>query len=295
MLRVDLNLLAALDALLDEGSVTGAAERLHTSAPAMSRTLARLRRVLDDPILVRAGRNLVPTPRAVELRESVRAVVEQANALLTPVSSTDLAGLRRTFTLQTGDLLVPHLAAPLLERVRESAPHVVLRFLPDAVEGTPALREGRVDLEVGVVEHVDPETRVEPVLSAPMVGAVRAGHPLTRGRVTARRFAAASHIGVSRHGRRQGPIDDALAALGLSRDVAVVVPTYAAALHVAAGSDLVGLAPAGGMLFEMGLRTFDIPLPLPEITVSLAWHPRNDADPAHRLLRDLVRQVLTGE
>ncbi len=294
---MDLNLLLTLDALLEEGSVTGAAARLHTSAPAMSRSLARLRRVLDDPVLVRAGRNLVPTPRAVELRESVRAVVEQATALLSPTPSADLSDLHRTFTLQAGDVLQSHLAARLLDRVRAVAPHVVLRFLPETLEGTPALREGRIDLEVGVIDHVDPETRVEPLLTSRLVGAVRSAHPLARGKVTVRRFAAASHITVSRRGKLHGPIDDLLAGQGLSRDVAIAVPSYATSLLLAARSDLVSLAPAADdlMTTTLGLHVFDIPLALPEITIGMAWHPRNDADPAHRLLRDFVRESLSGQ
>ncbi|MFI9812020.1 LysR family transcriptional regulator [Saccharothrix variisporea] len=290
---MDLNLLLALDALLEEGSVTGAAERLRTSAPAMSRTLGRLRRVLGDPVLVRAGRGLVPTPRAVELRESVRAVVEQAKALLAPAPVADLGGLRRTFALQTGDLLASRLAGRLLERAHAVAPHVVFRFLPDSLEGTPALREGRVDLEIGVLDHVDPETRVEPLLTTRMVGAVRPSHPLARGRVTVRRFAAAAHVTVSRRGRLSGPVDEVLARQGLSRRVVASVPSYSAALSLAAVHDVVTLAPAGTPF--PGLTTFEIPLDLPAVSIGMAWHPRNDADAAHRWLRGLVREVLVGD
>lgn len=130
--QLDLNLLVALDALLEEGSVTGAAARLHVSAPAMSRTLGRIRTVLRDPVLVRAGRELVPTPRAVELRPRVRALVHQAHALLVPEPVTDPARLTREFTVQAGEMLLPGLAPRLVRAVVDQAPGVTLRFMPEA-------------------------------------------------------------------------------------------------------------------------------------------------------------------
>jgi DNA-binding transcriptional LysR family regulator len=220
-------------------------------------------------------------------------VVEQATALLTPAPVVDLGGLRRTFALQTGDLLAPRLAGRLLERAHAVAPHVVFRFLPDSLEGTPALREGRVDLEIGVIDHVDPETRVEPLLTTRMVGAVRPSHPLARERVTVRRFAAAAHVTVSRRGRLSGPVDEALAAQGLSRRVVASVPSYSAALSLATVHDVVTLAPDGTTF--PGLTTFEIPLDLPAVSIGMAWHPRNDADPGHRWLRGLVRDALVGD
>ncbi|WP_280187097.1 LysR family transcriptional regulator, partial [Nocardia gipuzkoensis] len=135
MEALDMNLLVALDALLDTNSVTLAAQRLHTSPPAMSRTLAKLRSVLGDPLLVRAGRNLVPTPRALELRYEVSTLVEQGRALLTPRNELDPAALRRTFAVQAGDMVLTELAGPLLSAVRAQAPGVTLRFLPDTLEG----------------------------------------------------------------------------------------------------------------------------------------------------------------
>ncbi|MFC5663168.1 LysR family transcriptional regulator [Kitasatospora misakiensis] len=295
---LDLNLLVALDALLEEGSVTGAAERLHTSAPAMSRTLGRLRRVLGDPLLVRAGRGLVPTPRAVELRAEVRALVSRGQALLVPRAAAEPAELNRRFTLQTGDVLLTTIGATLVETVRAQAPAVTLRFLGDHLEGTSAMRDGVIDLEVGVTEHLDPETRTEPLTTTGLVGIARTGHPLTNGTPpTAEQFAAADHLAVSRHGRGPGPVDQRLADLGLSRRVVASVPSYPAALFLLRDSELVGLAPArlGTPAAEaLGLSTFPLPVNLPEVVLSMAWHPRNDQDAGHRWLRELVRGVVTA-
>lgn len=293
-----MNLLVALDALLEEQSVTGAAARLRTSAPAMSRTLGRIRRVLGDPVLVRAGRNLVPTPRALELRADVHAVVQQARGLLTPHAAPDPARLARQFTLQTSDMLLAALATPLTALAQEQAPGVSLRFLPESVEDTPALRDGRVDLEIGVLDHLDPETRTESLTELRLVGAVRPGHRLaTARRVTPRAFAAADHISVSRKGRRRGPIDDRLAELGLERRVPVAVPSHTVGLFLAQSSDLVCLAPAvlaRHCVEALGLRTFPVPLELPPLDIGMAWHPRNDADSAHRWLRERVREAFAG-
>lgn len=291
--QMDLNLLVALDALLEEESVTAAAARLHVSAPAMSRTLGRIRTALADPVLVRAGRQLVPTPRAVELRPRVRALVRQAQDLLVPEPVTDPARLSRDFTVQADEIVLAGLVSRLVGAVARQAPGVTLRFMPETMEGTPALREGRLDLEIGVIGHPDPETRIEPLGHTRFLAAVRAGHPLAaRTTVTARAFAAAGHIGVSRQGRVRGPIDDRLAERGLRRRVVAVVPSWSAALHLCRETDLVCLVPADSAAYHrevLDLHTFEIPLELPPLSFGMAWHPRNDADPEHMWLRDLVR------
>ncbi|MCP2166279.1 DNA-binding transcriptional regulator, LysR family [Goodfellowiella coeruleoviolacea] len=290
-----MNLLVALDALLAENSVTAAADRLHTSAPAMSRTLARIRRVLGDPVLVRAGRHLVPTPRALELRAEVRALVERAHAVLTPAGDLDPATVTRSFAVQANDGLVAVAGTRLIAAVRAEAPGVTLRFLSESLEGTSALRDGRVDLEIGVIGHVEQEARVEQLLTDRMVGVVRPEHPLARGRVTPRRLAAADHVVVSRRGRSHGPIDDRLAELGLQRRVVATMPSLSASLLMARDMDVVCLASASlgsATVKALGLRMFELPLDLPPLAIGMAWHPRNDADRVHRWLRDRVRQVL---
>ncbi|MFF0300528.1 LysR family transcriptional regulator [Streptomyces sp. NPDC004562] len=295
--HVDLNLIEALDALLAENSVTRAAERLHTSPPAMSRALARLRRAFGDPLLVRAGRDLVPTPRALELRGEVHAVTSRARALFAPSATADPRTAVRTFDLQVGDMLSTTFIPRLLDDLRAEAPGISLRLRPESLEDTPALREGMVDLEVGIVRQGHPEIRCETLLSETLTGVVRPDHPLARARtVTARRFAAADHVVVSRRGRAHGPIDERLAEAGLNRRVVAVVPSVATALFLTRETDVVGVAPAGlgrSMLRTLGLHTFPIPLELPPLTVGMAWHPRNDHDRTHQLLRDRTRHIMT--
>ncbi|MER7845881.1 LysR family transcriptional regulator [Kitasatospora sp. NPDC096077] len=285
---MDLNLLRALDALLQESSVTRAAERLGSSPAAVSRTLARLRRTVGDPLLVRAGQGLVPTPRALELREEVAELLRGAENVLRPGAGFDPARLERTFTVQTTDAVLVRVAGPLIGRIRAEAPGVDVVFLPEALEGGPGLRQGQVDVEVGVLGHLDPEIRSRPLVTAPVVGVARVGHPLFEGRITARRFAAADHIGVSRRGKRLGPIDAALAERGLTRRVAVVVPGHTTAMLLARDSDLVTLGAADWLpetFAALGLRAFPIPLELPALELGMAWHPRTSVDPAHRWFR----------
>ncbi|MFR9750283.1 LysR family transcriptional regulator [Nocardia sp. 004] len=295
MEALDMNLLVALDALLDTNSVTLAAQRLDTSPPAMSRTLARLRRVLGDPLFVRAGRALVPTPRALELRSEVSALVARGRALLAPYGAPDPTALRRAFTVQVGDMVLAELAAPLLAAVRAKAPGVTLRFVPDVFEGAAALRDGRIDLEVGVIDHSNPETMVRRVLADRVIGVAATDHPLVTDRVTVAAYASARHLSISRNGRAHGPIDDRLALHGRTRQVVATVPTLTSALFAVRGSDLVCPAPAmlsAATLPSIGLGAFEIPLPLPDIAIGVAWHPRNTADRDHRWLRDLVQETL---
>ncbi len=296
MATPDLNLLVTLDVLLREGSVARAARRLHLSPSAMSRALARLRRTTGDPLLVRAGRGLVPTRRALELRGPVGRLVQDAEAALRPVAPLALATLARTFTLRTSEGFVENFGPRLIARLGREAPGVRLRFVPKTDRDSAPLRDGSVDLDTGVVgETTGPEVRAQALFRDRFVGVVRKGHPLGRGKVTPARYAAARHILVSRRGLDRGPIADALQASGLRREVVAIVGGFATALALARDSGLVASVPERhtGKL-RAGMHSFALPVALPEITVSLLWHPRMDADPAHRWLRRCVREACVG-
>jgi DNA-binding transcriptional LysR family regulator len=289
----DLNLLVTLDVLLAEGSVTGAAKRLQLSPSAMSRALARLRETTGDPLLVRAGRGLVPTPRALELRGRVGQLVQEAEAVLRPVEGLDLKRLVHTFTLRTRDGFVENFGPALIARVGEEAPGVRLRFVPKPDKDSTPLRDGSVDLETGVISgDMGPEVRTQALFRDRFIGVVRKGHKLSRGKITAARYAAGRHIVISRSGRGHGPVDAALEPLGLTRDIATVVSGFSEALALARASDLIASLPeryTGNL--RAGMFSFPLPAAPPEITISLLWHPRMDADPAHRWLRGCVREV----
>ena len=293
MARPDFNLLYTLDVLLAEGSVARAARRLQLSPSAMSRALARLRETTGDPLLVRAGRGLVPTPRAIELRDQVGQLVGDAQAVLRPARKLRLKQLARTFTLRTSEGFVETFGADLIARIGEQAPGVRLRFVQKPDKDSAGLRDGSVDLETGVVgKAMGPEVRTQALFRDRFVGVVRVGHPLCKGKITPARYAAGKHIAVSRRGLDKGPIDEALKPLGLERHVATIVAGFSTALALARASELVATVPERHTAsLRAGMHSFALPIPIPEITVSLFWHPRLDADLAHRWLRGCVREA----
>ena len=293
---VDLNLLAALDVLLAEGSVTGAARRLGLSASAMSRTLARLRVVTGDALLVRAGRGLVPTPHASALRDRVHALSRDARAVLRPPrTEMDIASLAMSFTIRASESFLEFLAGPVVTAVNQAAPGIRLCFAARSVADAEALREGEVDLEIGRRGPAAPELRTQFLFHDRLVGVARRGHPLlAEPGPTPERFAACAHIGTSREGATAEDIGTALARLGLVRRVMVVVPGYPDAMRIARQSDLVALAPhscLGGGAAQSGLDSFELPFKTGSFIISAMWHPRMDADPAHRWLRERVMAV----
>ena len=289
----DFNLLITLDVLLAEGSVARAAKRLRLSPSAMSRALARLRETTGDPLLVRAGRGLVATPRALELRERVSQLVQDAEAVLRPAQQPDLKQLARTFTLRTSEGFVETFGAPLIARVAEQAPGVLLRFMHKPDKDSTSLRDGTVDLETGVVgKAAGPELRTQGLFRDRFIGVVRVGHPLSQGEITPERYAAGGHISVSRRGLDKGPVDEALAALQLERQVVTIVAGFSTALALARATDLIAAVPERHTEnLRAGMHSFALPVDLPEFTVAMLWHPRLDADPVHRWLRGCVREV----
>ena len=286
----DLNLLITLDVLLIEGNVTRAALRLGLSPSAMSRSLAKLRETTGDPLLVRAGRGLVPTPRALELREKVSELVADAQAVLRPEKMPDLKKLVRTFVLRTSEGFAENFGPELATRVNAQAPNVRLRFVQKMDKDSTQLRDGTVDLETGVVgTMMGPEVRTQALFRDGFVGVVRLGHSLSKGEITPSRYANGWHIDITRRGLQMQPIDEALSLLGLERDIAVVVGGFSTAVAMSRASDFIASVPerhTGNL--RSGMHTFALPFTTPQFTVSLLWHPRLHADPAHRWLRGLV-------
>lgn len=289
----DLNLLVALDVLLTEGSVAAAARRLNLSPSAMSRTLARLREAVGDPLLVRAGRGLVPTPRALELRDQVAHTAGQAIALLRPTLAPDLRHLRRTFVIRCREGFVESFGAALLSAVSLQAPNVCLSFQPKTGKDSTPLRSGDIDLDTGVIGgDTAPELRARALFHDSFVVAFRAGHPLARAALTPANYAAADHVVTARRGPGRGFIDQSLVRLGLERRVVALVGSFAAALALVRGSDLITAVPERQTrALRAGLDIAPLPGLLPDVTISLMWHPRQDADPVHRWLRDLVQRI----
>ncbi len=299
----DLNLLIALDVLITEANVTRAARRLGLSPSAMSRTLTRLRATTGDPLLVRAGRQMVLTPYAENIRESTQRTVSAALGILRPSAvSLDLSRLERTFTIRANEGFVEAFGGTLITSAAVKAPLVRLCFVAKEEKSAKHLRTGLADLEIGVLGEMGPEIRLQALFRDRFVGAVRKGHPLLKrkGNISAAQYASFEHVITSRHGFASGPIDKALAESGLERKIAAVVPSFPAAIAVAVASDLIALVPSSFLINRISgdeneattaLRMFELPVKTQEITISQMWHPRLDADPGHRWLRQHVLDV----
>ncbi|SFQ00237.1 transcriptional regulator, LysR family [Pseudomonas borbori] len=261
----------------------------------MSRALARLRETTGDPLLVRAGRGLVPTPRAIELRDRVSQLVRDGQEMLRPAETLNLKSLVRTFTLRTSEGFVECFGPELITRIGEEAPGVRLCFLQKPDKDSQSLRDGVVDLETGVIEaSTAPELRVQALFRDRYVGVVRSGHPLSEQAITPLNYAAGKHIFVSREGLDKGPIDEALLALGLERKIATIVGGFSTALGLARGSDLIASVPERHTVnLRQGMFSFPLPVCTAQFTVSLLWHPRLSADLGHRWLRNLVVEICT--
>ena len=293
--NVDLNLLRVLDALLDTGSVVGAAARLHLSPPAVSRSLGRLRKVLGDPLFVRAGRELVPTELAKSLRGPTQAALGEALKVLRPSMSSDPINLKRRFAIRADDSIIAVLALPLMERVQVAAPGVDIDFLRDDPNYVTQFRNGEIDFRIGVHVGEHRDTRSEVLLTDRFVAIVHKDHSLAGRRLTSRRFADAHHVTVSPVGKRTGPIDAALAEIGMDRKHITTVTSFVVAAHLVATTDLVGSVPrtiATTMARSLPIVSLEIPLSLPTFDVCLTWHDRHSDDPAHQWLRTQIADAV---
>ena len=293
MTTLPFQLVPALHALLQDHSVSRAAERVGVTTPSMSRMLGRLRVALGDELLVRAGRRLVPTPLAVALRDRVAALDADARELF--ATDAALIHAQRTLVIRANDALATPWLEPLVARVRARAPRVHLAFVAEGDERPEELRDGRVDLDLGVIGDEAPELRTQLLVRDAFVGVVRRGHPLGRGRRTPARLVKFAHVAISRRGRRTGPIDAALASHQLVRDVVATVPSAASAACIVAGTDWITAMPrivATALAARLPIAWFELGLALPSIPIAMTWHPRLDRDPAHRVLRDELRALI---
>jgi len=287
---VDLNLAPVLHALLAERSVSRAAKRLGLSQSATSHALARLRELLGDPLLVRSKGGLVPTPRALALEEPVERAIRGLEGTFLGRPSFDAKTARRRFVIATSDYVEIILLPGLISRLAEEAPGIDL--VVRAIEGgaEDELRRGEVDLAFGLLQDGAEANALRWVrlLDDDFVCMMREGHPLAQGQLDVARFVSARHALIAPRGRPGGPVDEALAELGLTRRVALLVPHFLVAPHVVARTDLLlTIARRIAVTFAemLPLAIVESPLALPTFTVGMQWGERNDADPGHAWLR----------
>lgn len=293
---VDLNLVVALDALLAERHVTRAAARLGITQSAASHALARLRDLIDDPILVRGPRGaMMPTPRAEQLAPQIHLVLTQLAAVLRG-EAFDPATARRTFRIGTSDYVELVLLPKLIERVSRLAPGIDLWVHSYADYGDEELAAGVLDVVIGPPRtSARPAATYEKVLfDESFTCILRGKHPLADGRMTLARYCAVPHLLIAPRGTPGSFVDDALHALGKTRRIALAVPHFLVVPHIIAGSDLVAtIATRVAALFTetLDLVTMPPPVQIPKFQIALAWHERNHQDAPHRWLREQLLAV----
>lgn len=288
--QADLGLLLALDALLSEESVTGAAQRLGVSQPAMSAQLARLRALFNDPLLTPSGRKLVPTTRAAALQAPLQKLLSDLDVLVRENVGFDPETARDVFRLGSSDYSHAILAPDLARRLAERAPGVRLALLLSDYERIWAdLEAGRLDAAVIAPKVALPEAKRRFLFRESFVFAQRKGHPRGDGPLDLDSFCALEHVLVSLSGGFVGVIDTVLSELGRERKVALSLPTFLLAPSIIAASDLVGVLPGRiSTCCAEELDYFPLPFDLTGFDLQLVWHPRRQNDPAHIWFRDQV-------
>ncbi len=288
---MNLNLLPALEALLAEGSVSGAARRAHVSQSAMSHSLAKLREVFGDPLFLPAGRRLVPTPRAVQLATSLPRALDLLSEAVAASEPFRPSVSRRVFRVATVDYFELTTLPYLLAYLKQHAPLVRLEIERFGAGHLSALAAGEVDLAlVSAAVAPPPGIRRAALYDDPFAVIVRPGHPLVRRTLDLETYLSVGHVLVSVEGRGEGVVDRALAKLGKARLVTLRVPHFISAPLAVVESDLICTIPSSVAqrakdLF--GLRVLPPPLELPPASAVALWSRRHDEDPAARWFREL--------
>jgi DNA-binding transcriptional LysR family regulator len=291
---INLNLLVALDALLEERSVTRAARRVGVTQPAMSNSLAQLRKLFDDPLFRRRAQGLEPTPRALALAEPIRQGLRLLDSALAPVTF-DPSSAERRFVVEASDYVEFVLMPPLLRRLRHEAPGITVEVRPWGLhEVPPTLARAEADLMIGFYDQLPPRHRQRLLFEEEYVCIVRRAHPRVGKSLSLERYLELDHVLVSQRGDTPGSVDRALQARGKKRRVVARVSHFLMVPMLIARTDLVAalsrrvVEPLAGPL---GLRMLAPPLPLPRGKIGHVWHEQAENDLGQRWFRALVESV----
>jgi LysR family transcriptional regulator, nod-box dependent transcriptional activator len=298
---VDLNLLVAFDALMDERSVTRAANRLSLSQPGMSNTLARLRKLFDDPLLVREGLALTPTPRADALRQPVRDALAIIGEALGQRTGFDPAQDRATWTVSCSDYSLLMLIGPLVRRLAAEAPGVTIRVLPRAPDPVRLLRDAAADLVIEPAE-IMPDAQLasqrlfaDRWLCCVWAGNSAVGDAAAGGRMALDAYLRLGHLVYSMgRGQPASIVDQYLEQSRLPRRIEFTVESFLLAPFLLEGTELVTVVPERAVPHlrrTAAIRLLEPPVPLPAITEMLWWHPRHTATPAHAWIRARIAEI----
>ncbi|WP_151705711.1 LysR family transcriptional regulator [Nitrincola alkalilacustris] len=291
--EVDLNLLKLFDALLKEGSVTRAGERLGLSQPAASRGLSRLRRLLNDKLLVRTANGWELTPRAIALSGSVTKLLDDARAIVAP-SEFHPSTASGQFTIATADHLALLLMPELVSKLATLAPGIDLVIPAPAGDNVGLIAQGGADLAIGSFQGLPARFYCRALYDEDFVCVVRKNHPVITEQLTLENFVSLSHLSVIITGQGSSAVDDALAQHGLTRRIAVRTPHFLVAPMIVAESDLILSIPrrlAHRMAKSVPIEILELPIKIQSFTPSIIWHERQHYDPANVWLRNQIVEI----
>lgn len=297
---VDLNLLVALEALLEERHVTRAASRVGLSQPAMSAALRRLRDLFGDPLLLRTPDGMLPTARAAAVAPLLQQALNAVRSVLALPAPVSPQHLQRTFKVSTNDYLLWAIIPHVIALVRGSGPEISIQVEPSrSLRPWERLARGEVDVALDwFPQSGEPGREIHQaiVMRDDHVSVTRVRHPVIRRRLTLRQFARLPHVFVSMYDdpKAMGIVDPALFKLGLSRRIAVTTPHMMAVPALVSNSDLIATIPA--RLAQAARKSWPLaiwkpPLDLPESVIRMAWHERTHHDPAAKWFRDRILET----
>ncbi|MGD0229768.1 MAG: LysR family transcriptional regulator [Syntrophorhabdales bacterium] len=292
MQRFDLGHLEVLQILLEEESVSRAAERLHLSPSAVSRSLAKIRLSLQDEVLVPSGRNLILTQRGRDLKDRIKKIVDESRVILSPQADFGPARMKRVFRIRTGGDVTNLMGENLLKAVSQKAPFSALVFLTQGDEDQESLRNGKIDCDIGAPGNLGPEFISQTLFSFRYVSALMRKLKTKSGRMSLDAFCSYPHIVVSRRGKTFVLIDEELRKRGRQRIVLGTVATFQEAFVIASHMECIVVAPdvfVSRMKGNFKLASSELPFSTPPVNVALTWHPRYQSDPEHRWFRELIK------
>ena len=296
--RIDLNLLVIFDALIEERNVTRAAQRVALSQPALSNALSRLRHFLKDDLFIRRPEGMIPTPRALELAPQIRAALVAIETSLER-QDFDPGTSTRTFTLQTNDYLASTLLPRLMQRLAKEAPGINIRVIPPNQQMVELLDSSLIDFALGSFRELPPRLAVEVIDDFQYSCMMNAGHPLARGKLDLKRYAAAKHLLITPRGDPVGFVDEALAASGLRRRIALTVNHFSVVPAIIAETDLIVTLPSriaerDAALYGLKLRPSPVQSSSIFSHIRLVWHRQLGAHPAFHWFRELILALMDG-
>jgi len=295
--ELDLNLLVVFNQLLVERRVSKVADNLGVSQPAVSNSLAKLRKLLGDELFLRTPKGMEPTPYADQLAESVSYALAMIHSGVNQRTSFEPSSAQRSFTIGMTDVGEIYFLPALIERLRRDAPSVTLSTVRNTtVNVRDELEAGKVDIALGLLPHLKAGFFQRRLFMQSYVCLMRRGHRLDKRRLSLAEFSAAEHLVVVSAGTGHGKVDELLQRSGIDRTVRLNVPHYVSVGHILQGSDLIATVPerlADRLLDPFGLVKLAHPAKLPQIAINVFWHAKYHRSPANRWLRGVLFELFS--